>query len=362
MIKLQITQNINSWNGTILSRHGGPIHSSWWIQDRNANFCLQATDIQVSSLDKSKIDVLVFIRIKHTSNKEHKEDFLKYIGGQSHIHCNDHNVPLITSYDKDMKCCCHISSLDIENFNEMRCNRRVQYCCPVLGCKSGVCKHCFSQMDENEYTYIQNNFSFGQSLYSHNNEEYDSNSATNSEGVNETELERVICENEEVSIYSISDNEENCSVDEQDEFNGMTTDIPFEEIEDDQFKTSTNPSYFVDMDEIPTTDEIPSTNHGEIPFEVEDEEEDYNYKNMRVNGHVILNQACTLLSRQDKSIRGFLAQKHFLERIVATSSMTSIPLLYPEAMLFPSIFYSMIPEDGSIVGAMPSCLLAHARS
>ena len=125
--------------------------------------------------------MLVFIRIKHTSIKEHKEDFLKYIGGQSHIHCNDHKVPFITSYNKDMKCCYHMPSPDIENFYEMRCNRRAQYCCPVLGCKSGVCKHCFSQINENECTFIQNNFSLGHSSYSYNNEEYDSNSTTDSE-------------------------------------------------------------------------------------------------------------------------------------------------------------------------------------
>ena len=172
----------------------------------------------------------------------------------------------------------------------------------------------------------------------------------------------MICENEKSSIGTIFDDKENYSVDEQDEFNGMATDKPFEEIDDDQFITATNPSYFVDMDEIPTTNEIPTTSYGEIPFIVEDDEEDNYYENMRINGHVILNQACTLLSRQDKSISGFLAQKYFLERIVATSSMTSIPLLYLEAMKFPSIFYSMIPEDGSIVGAMPSCLLAHAGS
>ena len=100
--------------------------------------------------------MLVFIQIKHPSNKEHSVYFLKYIGGQSLIHCNDHKVPLLTSYNKYMQCCCHVPSPDIENFNEMRCNRRAQYCCPVIGCKSGVCTHCFLQMNEIECTLIQN--------------------------------------------------------------------------------------------------------------------------------------------------------------------------------------------------------------
>ena len=36
-----------------------------------------------------------------------------------------------------------------------------------------------------------------------------------------------------------------------------------------------------------------------------------------------------------------------------------IPLLYPEAMMFPSLFHKIIKECGSLVGELPSCLLAH---
>ncbi len=41
-----------------------------------------------------------------------------------------------------------------------------------------------------------------------------------------------------------------------------------------------------------------------------------------------------------------------MERIVATSDSESIPLLYPESMIFPSIFWKQ-NADGSYPGAVP---------
>ena len=101
---------------------------------------------------------------------------------------------------------------------------------------------------------------------------------------------------------------------------------------------------------------MPTTNAGECALEVK---EVVVGSGQRVQGHVILNQACTLLSRQDKTIRGYSGQKHFLQKLAAVDNGKCIPLLYPEAMMFPSLFYKMLNECGSLVGALPSCLLAN---
>ena len=47
-----------------------------------------------------------------------------------------------------------------------------------------------------------------------------------------------------------------------------------------------------------------------------------------------------------------------MQRISATSIGTSIPLLYPDAMIFPSIFWKSIDSNGSIAGALPASLLS----
>ena len=50
-----------------------------------------------------------------------------------------------------------------------------------------------------------------------------------------------------------------------------------------------------------------------------------------------------------------------MQRIAATSSSVSVPLLYPEGMLFPSIFwYGNV--DGGVLGAIPSALMDEEKS
>ena len=40
----------------------------------------------------------------------------------------------------------------------------------------------------------------------------------------------------------------------------------------------------------------------------------------------------------------------------------SIPLIYPEGILFPSIFHAMVPDYGSICGSIPSFLFNGIKS
>ena len=50
---------------------------------------------------------------------------------------------------------------------------------------------------------------------------------------------------------------------------------------------------------------------------------------------------------EKSSHQWFRVTKTFLQRICATSMCDSIPLLYTEGMLFPFIFYAMVPDNGS---------------
>ena len=47
-----------------------------------------------------------------------------------------------------------------------------------------------------------------------------------------------------------------------------------------------------------------------------------------------------------------------LQRICATSIGKSVPLITPEAMLFPSKFYKAVEKDGIVCGAIPTPLLS----
>ena len=70
-----------------------------------------------------------------------------------------------------------------------------------------------------------------------------------------------------------------------------------------------------------------------------------------------MNQACTTLSQIDSSIKGYAFQQNFIDNITSTVFGNTMSLVTPEAMMFPNIFYRMIPERGSIVGDLPYCFL-----
>ena len=103
---------------------------------------------------------------------------------------------------------------------------------------------------------------------------------------------------------------------------------------------------------------LPITDTGDYACTIEEELP----KGTSVNGHVILNQCGSILSSKDITIEGYKYQKHFLQRIVSTTTGTSTPLLYPEGMLFPSIFWKKMTHCGFIPGAIPSGFLTQETS
>ena len=343
-------RNINSFKGKIYSRHGRFQHTSWWKQERGSQFPIQVINDVISNINMNHVEVLVFVKHKRESKEKMRDEFLRYIGGQSHVYCERHNIPLITSYNKDYRCC------------SQGCNRKVSCCCPEITCKSRICKRCFDSLDENSRNYI--------TYYENDNETH------NEAEVNNTELQDDNCEtnaslNEDIDDVSITSSDASIEFyraldkhrisenDDQDEFKGDNTTPSFDDIDAENFLIYSNPSDFPTEDEEDVIDDFPTTHAGDFPLHVD---EDLRNNRISVNGHVILNQACTLLSRQDKSIRGFSVQKHFLQCLVSVIESDSIPLIYPEAMSFPSIFYYMISSCGSIIGALPSSLLAYAGS
>jgi len=68
--------------------------------------------------------------------------------------------------------------------------------------------------------------------------------------------------------------------------------------------------------------------------------------------HVLLNMHGSCLQRKSHPLSATRRQKQLLEGIVATSAQNSIALIYPEAMLFPPIFWNQ-HVDGSYEGAIP---------
>ena len=105
-------------------------------------------------------------------------------------------------------------------------------------------------------------------------------------------------------------------------------------------------------------DHLPSTYAGNLAFEIEETTKYGGTQgNIVISGHVLLNQCGTLLTRKKHQIKGSSRHNYFLQRICATTIGESIPLMYPEGILFPSIHWKMSSDNCSIVGAIPALLL-----
>ncbi len=106
----------------------------------------------------------------------------------------------------------------------------------------------------------------------------------------------------------------------------------------------------IGCDENVIEDMIPTTAQGQNALNVE-------VKGHFISGHVILNNCGCLLARKHGKLMGTTRQRNFLEKIVANTTGYTVPLLYPEAMLFPSLFWKGT-NDGAVIGSLPCGLLA----
>ena len=216
-----------------------------------------------------------------------------------------HDVPLITSVDRNKVCSC--------------CNRKAILTCPKIGCNSKICKNCFEELDvEEEYT-VQHNV----------------------EEVNDEMDSDFDCSEDEMSQQSSSNNKNSMT---EDLFNDYLTSSQDLDLSGDD-----NESVKYQYDE---------SNSGECVLNVREENRNRGaYKDITVSGSTIMNQCGSLLTRKKHQIRGSWKQKFFIQKLCAISRGTSVPLIYAEAMLFPSIFWKASGDMNSLVGALPAPLL-----
>ena len=85
-------------------------------------------------------------------------------------------------------------------------------------------------------------------------------------------------------------------------------------------------------------------------------------KDITINGHVILNQCGSLLTRKRHVVKGNTKQNYFIQKLCSKSVGETVPLMYPESTCFPSIFWKAAEDACSIVGAIPTPLLSESTS
>ncbi len=87
----------------------------------------------------------------------------------------------------------------------------------------------------------------------------------------------------------------------------------------------------IDGDEDEMDNMIPTTAYGQNTLTVD-------VKGQYISRYVILNNCGRLLAHQHRKLRGTTMQRNFLEEIIANTAGYTVPLLYPETMLFTRLF------------------------
>ena len=302
----------NNWDFKCYFRHGNT-QSSWWQVCRSSKLPIHCDRLQEKFLI-CNLKVMVYVRKYKKEINEIRNSMLKYIGGQTNIICGVHCLPLIVvKGNTDNRCSgCQC------------CSNEVFYGCPDIQCDVYLCKNKFTQMatcnKDIKYVYPkQQNFSMDEMTLD--------------------ELISVDTSDSSVSDFSVSSKgtfgEDDTCFDKYMFYNDGI-DYSDEYLEED----------------VNDKNIIHSTNSGETAYVVSQEVGE------KIDGHVILNQCGSILCRSDININSVRAQRHFLQRMASTINEQCVPLLYAEAMMFPSIFWKLHNQSGSFPGSLPSSFLA----
>jgi hypothetical protein len=90
------------WDGVVFSRHSGDHFSKWWFDERKQNQPIQIEGLP--SLPYNDTYTLVYVRIDDIDISSMRNEFLKSLGGQNHVQCLEHQLPLIASMNRENKC------------------------------------------------------------------------------------------------------------------------------------------------------------------------------------------------------------------------------------------------------------------
>ncbi len=381
-----------NWQRTLCFRYGGQLHTNWWKISGSQTRFLKASGDSPSYDQLESWDILVYVKTEHGDTSGLKQQFLEALGGQLSWKCNKHNVLLVDTphrravtphccCSRDLSITCDDSLLSTPEVNY--CARKVKYCCTERSCNVGIChKHhrALSLMKDQQHLVenaTNNSLSFHKTI---DGEDHDVRLFPPREIIpvedDHMNLAQDILNHQDDLFMDVVPPAIQDFIEFEDEtehdFDLANNDIDImsrcsiqTEISDESSEC-TNQS---DCDKSNTNDinnkgfdineagiistinnsKIPTTSAGKLPMEILT-------KSPHIPLHVILNHCGSLLVRTGHKIRPSKNGRNFLQTLVSRCPGKTIPILYPEAMLFPSIFWKNV-DTCVPIGAFPNALL-----
>lgn len=340
-----VTEEPQKWYGSVYTRHGRKEHPDWWKQSTTMA-CPTKTQSSWSPAvlgeNVTRWNVCIYVRKTPLIGCSLHNQIMEACGGQYKLKCKDHDLCLILT-PRSMKYVCSFKQKE----KNITCLTICKYICPQDDCQVAVCgRHAkeFSRATpENSCFHIFNTIPAMQYT-----EVYERRLAANASLPSETEeLEdtmRVTGANNYDCLRQPLQSSRNDLVIGTTQ--GLDDFAHAETLHEEEY------DYMMTTPEIPIT--LPSTNAAEDPIYADISAPDIN--NSKMTSHALLNCYGSCLVRRNRKLAGTLAQRSFLQKLVATNTRTTVPLVYPEGMLFSDIFFADTPE-GAIIGALPAALL-----
>jgi hypothetical protein len=345
-----LTSGKPDWSGQAFMRHEHSSCTHWWGQSRKSKYA-QKYGGNILQRQADQWDVCVYVNISNAIDFAIRDSLLSACGGQNKVYCADHQFPLIAVAQKGhAQCNCLPGSIPEPQVATVSlpttCGKQAAFSCAVPSCYNGICNvHHKAVIDTDNKFYVGDRCYYGRPR---TQSEADVNE--NLRGINFLHPEQGYQDG------SWSDDSDADSI----ESNNFIT----------VMKHCADPNYFTaakqgldDIDDNSSIDDnegsdLPCTNAGAEPLF--SDITGTTYASNSIGNHVLLNHYGHMLIRRKSSLTGTMKQRHFLQRLIACYPGKSIPLVYPEAMLFPDIFYAETNEC-DLIGAIPACFLNDNR-
>ena len=326
--KIPDPEYVYKWNGCCYARHGTSVFGGWWQISRGGVRSQATKIVDLDILDWGNMDLFILVKCNPVSLDAVRKEYLKYIGGQCSAICSMHDTPLIiTSRAKEVnaKTCVSVG-----------CQKDEKFMCPVPLCTNCICNACFKAIPAGEVVFVgghirdSNIEATGEVVIrprGMNNEIVDSafvDTSTDTESTGES----TVSSNDDMfcgfDIANLPTGEE----------------IPIANIEDESLMNNSETKFDALL---PTTHSsaLPMNHVGEFGY---------------MGSSVLLNKCGTMLVRRHTQLQASRRERNLIERVVSVPDIGTVPLLYLEGILFPSIFWHLPHSSGGILGSIPTAL------